>query len=399
MKQHIRVLHTADWHIGLESWKTDTPTDRTNEIKEALQFILQYGQDNDIDLIVISGDITEHRTSPSAIEHEIVLHYLNEFSAIAPVIFVTGNHDWVGLPQLDVFSQKTNIHLINRFYGPDGSPSSRILYIKGQKVKVFGLPYFDIRNLIKKYTDKISDTSRDILKEHLHKINEACDPDAWNILAAHITIEGIKYTNYAEEPIDFSINPQLLPNLVDYIALGHIHSQTFVSSAPTETWYSGAIIKNDFGEESNKVGFLIIDLEEGKNPQVQPIETPHKGLKTIEVSLNSGMENCLKEIEEKSYQTPEDYIRVILRAKHIEDLPPLWMSRIKNVSKKIVKINVEVAESEHSVDISDIEEKAKDMKELFKEYIEKTENLNEDEKIEMIEYFTSIFKEVKENEA
>ncbi len=394
MKQHIRILHTADWHVGLESWKADIPTDRTEEIKDALQFMLQYAQNNNIDLIIISGDITEHRTSPSAVEHQIVLHYLNEFSAVAPVVVVTGNHDWVGLPQLDIFSKKTNIHLINRFSNPNGSPASRTLLIKEQKVKVFGLPYFDVRNLIKKYIEELSNTSMDMLKIHTSKIEEACEPDAWNILSAHIAIEGIKYRNYIEDSLEFSINPKLLPT-VDYIALGHIHSQMRISEAPTTTWFSGAIIQNDFGEEQNRVGFLIVDLEEGKNPQVQPVETPHKKLKSINVTLNTNMENCLKEIEEKA-NIPEDYLRITLRVNHIQDLPPLWMSRIRNISNKIVKVNVEVDKKEDTINISGIKEKAKNIKELFEEYIEKTENLTEEEKEAIINYFTTIYEEVKE---
>ena len=37
MKKKIKILHTADWHLGLVSWKTRREVDRGEEQREALE--------------------------------------------------------------------------------------------------------------------------------------------------------------------------------------------------------------------------------------------------------------------------------------------------------------------------------------------------------------------------
>ena len=49
----VRLLHTADWHLG----KVLKGVDRTSEIGEALKTLLEMVAKEGVDLVVVSGDL------------------------------------------------------------------------------------------------------------------------------------------------------------------------------------------------------------------------------------------------------------------------------------------------------------------------------------------------------
>ena len=62
----MRILHTADWHIGA---KTDD-FDRTKEQKQALKQIIDIANRYQVDIVLIAGDIY-HNIVPSAEDEEL----------------------------------------------------------------------------------------------------------------------------------------------------------------------------------------------------------------------------------------------------------------------------------------------------------------------------------------
>jgi exonuclease SbcD len=49
----MRLIHTSDWHLGRKL----KGIDRTSEIALALEEILRYAQDSEIDAVLVAGDI------------------------------------------------------------------------------------------------------------------------------------------------------------------------------------------------------------------------------------------------------------------------------------------------------------------------------------------------------
>ena len=44
MKKKVKILHTADWHLGLVSWRSRREVDRGEEQKEALEQLTEVAE-------------------------------------------------------------------------------------------------------------------------------------------------------------------------------------------------------------------------------------------------------------------------------------------------------------------------------------------------------------------
>ena len=106
----MRILHTADWHIGA---KTDD-LDRFNEQKYALQQVVEISQRYNVDMVIIAGDIYENIV-PSAEDEELFYKTAVELSrnGDCAVIAIAGNHDDPRrLSNAKIFADKFGIYLV-----------------------------------------------------------------------------------------------------------------------------------------------------------------------------------------------------------------------------------------------------------------------------------------------
>ncbi|WP_339062863.1 exonuclease subunit SbcD [Tepidibacillus marianensis] len=86
----MRVLHTADWHLG----KTLEGRDRQQEQIKVMEEICQIADDEQIDLVLIAGDIYQTVNPPAWAEQLFyeTIHRLSNFGKRA-VVVISGNHD------------------------------------------------------------------------------------------------------------------------------------------------------------------------------------------------------------------------------------------------------------------------------------------------------------------
>ncbi len=105
MRSRVKLLHTADWHWGLVSWR-DSPrsVDRNPEIRSALEDIYNHAFSERPDCILIAGDVFNHYVAPSESDAKEIISFMIELSKIAPIVMVLGNHDWRGLSTYNLFS-------------------------------------------------------------------------------------------------------------------------------------------------------------------------------------------------------------------------------------------------------------------------------------------------------
>lgn len=87
----MKVLHTADWHIGQLFYEYD----RTYEHEQFLIWLTEVLCREKIDLLLISGDVFDI-ANPSAQSIRLFYNFLNKATAKCPdlqVIIIAGNHD------------------------------------------------------------------------------------------------------------------------------------------------------------------------------------------------------------------------------------------------------------------------------------------------------------------
>ena len=87
----MRILHTADWHLGRLFYNEHLTTDQAHVLEHQFFPLLK---DENIDLVVLSGDVFDRSVPPiEAIElWDSVLHRL-AFTEKIPMVAISGNHD------------------------------------------------------------------------------------------------------------------------------------------------------------------------------------------------------------------------------------------------------------------------------------------------------------------
>ena len=86
----MKILHTSDWHLG----KTLFGEKRYDEHEKFLTWLIGVLKDENIDLIIIAGDIFD-TTTPSNRAQELYYSFLcnTKTTSCRHVVIIGGNHD------------------------------------------------------------------------------------------------------------------------------------------------------------------------------------------------------------------------------------------------------------------------------------------------------------------
>ena len=139
----MRILHTADWHLGRLFYNEHLTTDQAHVLVHQFFPLLKEEQ---IDLVVLSGDVFDRSVPPiEAIElWDSVLHRL-AFTEKIPMVAISGNHD--SGPRLAMGRSAWETHGIHLL----GHAHQRMKPITFQdahgQLDVWALPYGEARDI------------------------------------------------------------------------------------------------------------------------------------------------------------------------------------------------------------------------------------------------------------
>src|SRR6185312_13393479 len=85
----VKFLHTADWHTG----KTLKGRDRLEEQRAVLGEIVQIAEEQQVDAVLIAGDVYDTVAPSAPAQHLVVQTLLRLRQTGAEVIAIAGNHD------------------------------------------------------------------------------------------------------------------------------------------------------------------------------------------------------------------------------------------------------------------------------------------------------------------
>ncbi|MGE6630909.1 exonuclease subunit SbcD [Bacillus sp. NPDC077027] len=262
----MRILHTADWHLG----KTLEGRSRLEEQAEFLDELYRIVKDEKIDVVVMAGDAFD-TVNPPARAEQLFYESLSALSdkGRRQVVVISGNHD--NPDRLSAASPLTNergIHLI-------GYPTNDIIRVDvpsaSERLSIAALAYpsearlnevlaetFDEKLLRDHYDLKIRQTF-----EHLsHQFQK----DTVNIATSHIYVAGGSQTD-SERPIEvggaYTVAAESLPQAACYVALGHLHRPQTIKRAKTIARYSGSPLAYSFSESGYAKSVTIVDAHPG----------------------------------------------------------------------------------------------------------------------------------------
>lgn len=277
----MKILHTADWHLGHRLHEQSQVEEQTL----FLQWIEQYIIDNDIDVLLISGDIFD-TGSPSNQSLEMYYSFLVQLKATncSSIVITGGNHDSAGTlnaPKhlLDALSikvvGKATEHIEDEVFEVE---------VNGEKVIIGAVPYLrdgDIRKAVAGESfDELSDKYKTALINHYESSAEQCKlintTDAPVIAMGHLFATGGSVSD-SEQNIYVGtlghIGAKDFPTYFDYIALGHLHRPQIIGGNDSIR-YSGSPHILSFSEINYNKKIITLTLKDNKIERVNDIVIP-----------------------------------------------------------------------------------------------------------------------------
>ncbi len=269
----MRLIHTSDWHLGRKL----KGVDRTPEIAIALEEILKYAKDFDVDAVLVAGDIFDV-PNPSTEAEKVAYEFFYQLNQLSiPSVAIAGNHD--SATRIDSLAQLLSLAGVRALGRPRIADEGGVITMDtaSGKLCVGAMPFASERRMLAAEDVWNLDASeqradyKTTVTYVLQNLATGFRTDAANVMMAHMTIEGAKFTG-SEAAFHsgnmYSLSGQAIPSECQYVALGHIHRpQQIANAAPT--YYSGSLIQVDFGEVGEQKGFNVIDVEVGRPAKVQ----------------------------------------------------------------------------------------------------------------------------------
>jgi exonuclease SbcD len=293
----LKILHTADWHLG----KRLQEYSRIAEQKLVLEEICQIADQEEVDLVLLAGDIFD-TFNPSHEAVELLYKTLRRLSknGTRPVVAISGNHDssqFVEAPdplarELGIlfYSRYDNIITCGTLEGGMEISQSDSGFVE------LRLPKFDfpIRILLAPYANEVSlrtylgeenreEAFRELLGQNWQQLADRyCDEKGVNLFMGHFFFveEGSTTAPDAEpeseRPIlhvggTQSLFTQQLPSQIQYAALGHLHRYQTVSKSPGPVVYSSSPLAYSFSEADQEKNVVLIQAKPNEPVQYRPI--------------------------------------------------------------------------------------------------------------------------------
>jgi DNA repair exonuclease SbcCD nuclease subunit len=272
-----RFIHTADWQLGKPYRSIDDGQKRfklQQERLNAIGRIREVARLQGAQFVLVAGDLFDSTTPPTTAVLE-VLEAIAEMEV--PVLVIPGNHD----------------------HGAPGSVWHRDDFLRHQAQLAPNLQL-----LLKRQPLELEQAV--VLPCPLLRNQDSSDPTLWlqeldwgslpaakpRIVLAHGGVHGFGGRDYgideeAQAGANNLIELGALPEQeIDYIALGDWHNLKQVNA---KTWYPGTPEPDRFdqGENNQRGQVLLVELQRGKDPQVQTMPTGRIQWHNISFCFNS----------------------------------------------------------------------------------------------------------------
>ena len=338
----IRILHTADWHLG----QTFFGYDRTQEHEHFLDWLAGVLTKNKIDVLIVAGDVFDV-SNPSAASQRMFYRFIHRVTTENPrlqLVVVAGNHDSAArlespLPLLQemrteikgiVRKQNGKIdyeHLLVELKNAAGEVEALCLAVPFLRqgdypvVETEGNPYAEgvkelYARLVKYALKKRTDGQALVAVGHLLATgSEIAEQDH----SERIIIGGLE-----------SVSPESFTEQIVYTALGHIHKAQRVSGRESIR-YAGSPLPMSFAEKHYHHGVVKVTLDEGWAVEIEKLEyTPLVRLLSIPATEAAAPDEVLDEL--RGLELPEDEPMPYLEVKvKLSEPEPMLRQQVEEI--------------------------------------------------------------------
>lgn len=364
----MRLLHLSDLHAG----KTLGSVSRNEDVAYALEQVLNFCKDSNVDLLLIAGDIFD-KANPDNEAKEIIFNFflkLNELKI--PAVAISGNHDSYEFMK----SLKNLLRVINVFVFPKPDLENGVFSFGDLKVAC--LPYPSERVITKAGETAKLDYAVAVEKAIKYLYKQVEDAK-FKVLLSHLFLAGSKYTRTEREATItkfYAVEPSSIPEGFDYVALGHVHRYQRIDKAPTYTYYTGSVFQLDFSETGQEKFFNFVELREGEPPIVEAVKLSLKNpLHVVDIDQN----NYHRELEEA--KALKGYLKVNLRVRD-KNRVNLVVEKIKDtLGSRLIRIELITEELQSQSKEEAQELQALNIVELYREYFKEVYGREPEEQV------------------
>lgn len=271
----MRVLHTADWHVGKKLGRID----RTLEFEQALDEVVEIAKDQEVDLAIVAGDLLD-RAMPPLESIRLVIDALLRLSDVAGrVVAIPGNHDSPALfALLAPLLAPRGIHLAPHIRRPDQGGVVIVPSRDGTEIaSVAVFPFLHEAQVV-----DFMESEAEGYKSYADRVRGICghlcagfDPAGVGILVGHYFIDGAELGG-GERTIhvgqQYAAKAQAIPPGAHYVALGHIHRPQAIAGAAVPARYSGSLLQLDFSERTERKEAVVVEASAGKPARVESLQ-------------------------------------------------------------------------------------------------------------------------------
>ena len=296
----MRILHTADWHIGQRLYERR----RIDEHRQFLEWLLKTIKCEKVELLLVSGDIFD-TSLPSADAMNLYYEFLHRFSkeTKAYAVITAGNHDSPRhLEAPKEFLKMGRIYVVGRAANADECvfkfPAS-----ENPRVAVAAVPYLsesELSHISFETEPEKAERYRERLKALYQQCVDAMPAELPKILMGHLFVHNGKKSD-SERELQIGGAPAIhvtdFPKGVDYVALGHLHRPQEISGASYPVRYSGSPLPLRFNEATYRKTVCLLEVSgDGNSCSVEEIEIPvFRELCTVEGDLNTVLTRAMEE--------------------------------------------------------------------------------------------------------
>lgn len=404
----MRILHTGDWHLG----KNLEGQSRMDEQELFLNDFINIVEENDIDLVIIAGDVYDSSNPPARAE-KMFYDTLKKLSKNGErlTLIIAGNHDnperlvaagplamehgiiMVGTPKTVVSCGEYGNHKV--VSSKEGVVE---VEINGEKAVILTVPYPSEKRLNEVLYGEMDD-DEDRLKTYGERIKTLFDnlkqnyrEDTINLAVSHLFAMGSEEGG-SERSIQlggsYIINGSYLPKEAQYIALGHVHKPQIVPGTNKRARYSGSPLHYNKKEINMNKKCFIIDVKPKEECKISEVE--FKVYKPIEIWKCESIEDAIEKCEINKDRECWVYLEIKCDRYIRED----EIKKMKDIKKDILEISPKIIDSYDEEVAVSIQDKSFD--EIFKDFYKKERNVEADE--EVVELFLKLISEEgEENE-
>ena len=307
------ILHTSDWHLGVEM----EGRRRIDESAALLHYMIQTIQRENVNTLLVSGDVFDnHAPSNQATrQYYDFLKELHQCKSVENVVIIAGNHDSPSYLEAPAgLLELLNIHVIGTINEND-LEREVVPLEEDENVKavVCAVPYLISPGLPGKTQAEQDAAYEQFVVNHYHRVVNLAKtkyPDVPLIAMGHFFAVGGKGSDDTVLRGNLhSIHAEALPlGDIQYFALGHLHKPQIVNGLQ-HIRYAGSLMKMSFAECEKEKEFVLWDTEQPDVFRTQPI-TVQDVPEISEMALLEGdmgkLEKDLLELKSKRLQQNSD---------------------------------------------------------------------------------------------